>query len=313
VLRFAQIQHFTGGAIVTASTSTATDNSFWSGWIKSESQETQSIKIKPIYIDINSGNLTDGVIFSQIMYWHTPNEKGENRLRVFRNGHFWLAKSYEDWWKECRVPERTARAALTRIEKRGLIEKHVWQFDGKPTIHVRVIVEVFEQAIKKADPSLIRLNQPIGSGQTGQNQSAKQDRTFKTKNTTKTTTENKTTTRAPHPQDTIFNAIRDHILDGKGDSTGLGWKIGSYKSCLLKDFPDVSALDIELFAAWYKRTQIDSTTGKPLAMPGYKNITAWFRKWRDFQKQKAAVSGGESPTPLYQNPSWIKPLRGITS
>ena len=80
-------------------------------WVRSEAQDRDAIKVKRIYIDVNDGNLTDGILFSQIMYWHTPTPEGKDRLTIKRNGHLWLAKSYEEWLQECRIPERTVRIA----------------------------------------------------------------------------------------------------------------------------------------------------------------------------------------------------------
>lgn len=118
---------------------------FWNGWIHAEASDHDAIKVKRVYIDLNDGYLSDGVLFSQIMYWHSPNrETGKPRLRIQREGHLWLAKTYDDWWDECRINASTARKCIERIIKRGLLIKHVWMFDGKPTVHLRVDVDQFE-------------------------------------------------------------------------------------------------------------------------------------------------------------------------
>src|SRR5690606_1437636 len=71
--------------------------------------------LAPAYIDINDGNVTDGILFSQIMYWHKPNSEGQVRLSHKRNGFYWLTKSHRDWFRETRIRAETAREALYRI------------------------------------------------------------------------------------------------------------------------------------------------------------------------------------------------------
>lgn len=118
---------------------------FWDGWIASESNDHDAIKVKRVYIDLNDGNLFDGIIFSQIMYWHgRSKETGKPRLTIEREGFLWLAKTYEDWWEECRVNAATARKCIDRIVKRGLLVKRVWKFNGRPLVHLRVNIDIFE-------------------------------------------------------------------------------------------------------------------------------------------------------------------------
>lgn len=117
---------------------------FWNGWLASESTDHDAIKVKRAYIDLNEGNLHDGILFSQIMYWHgNSREDGKPRLRVQKEGELWLAKRYEDWWEECRINEDTARRCIERMCDRKLIIKKVFMFDGKPMVHIRVDKEVF--------------------------------------------------------------------------------------------------------------------------------------------------------------------------
>lgn len=126
---------------------------FVEGWIKSQASSRDTIDVKRIYIDINDGDLIDGVIFSQIMYWNEPNkETGKTRLAVQKDGHYWLAKSYADWWEECRVNEYTARDAIKRMTtRRGLLIKRIFKYDNKPTVHIRVNWDRFEQLVRAAE------------------------------------------------------------------------------------------------------------------------------------------------------------------
>ena len=123
---------------------------FLEGYLASESADRDVIKVKRIYIQICGDNLTDAVLFSQIMYWHGRDKSGQSRLRVARGGHLWLAKRYEDWWAECRINASTARDAIKRLCKIGLIEKRLFHFDGKPVVHLRVVPDKFEELITAA-------------------------------------------------------------------------------------------------------------------------------------------------------------------
>ena len=121
---------------------------YFAGWVASDAAKQDSINLKRIYIDINEGNLYDGVLFSQIMYWHEPKRGGGSRLRVEKDGHLWLAKRYEDWEEECRINAATARKCIARLVKRGLLIKKNYHFGGKPMVHLRINETGFENAVK---------------------------------------------------------------------------------------------------------------------------------------------------------------------
>lgn len=122
---------------------------FFDAWIASESAAYDSILLKKIYIDINGGHLHAGILFSQIMYWHGYSaETGKPRLVIFRDGHYWLAKRYEDWYLECRVNANTAKAEIAKMIKRGLLIKALYKFDGLPTVHIRVNPVEFEARVQ---------------------------------------------------------------------------------------------------------------------------------------------------------------------
>ena len=123
---------------------------FIEGWLASESADFDKISVKRSYIDINDGNFYDGLMFSQIMYWHGRNlETGKIRLSVQKEGFYWLAKAYGDWWDECRICERTAKNCTPRLRSRGLIITKVFKFQGKRTLHIRIDWDVFEAAIRR--------------------------------------------------------------------------------------------------------------------------------------------------------------------
>jgi len=66
-----------------------------------EASTRDSIDVKRTYIKI-AGDHIAGVLLSQIAYWNLPSNRGEiDRLRVRKEGKFWLAKKRTDWVDEC--------------------------------------------------------------------------------------------------------------------------------------------------------------------------------------------------------------------
>jgi hypothetical protein len=133
------------------------------GWIASDSAQEDKIAVKRSYIDINGGNLFDGIIFSQLMYWHTNDKHGKPRMEIFKDGFLWVAKGYKDWWEECRISAATARKCLSRIAARGLIVMKTYKFRGSPTLHIRIDFNAFEKCIKSMCP--VVSNQSDTTGQ----------------------------------------------------------------------------------------------------------------------------------------------------
>lgn len=159
-------------------------STFMAGWLFAESTDKDTIKVKKIYIDINDGYLTDGLMFSQMVYWHgLSKETGKIRLKVYKNDYYWLAKQYSHWYEECRINEHTARKAIKRIEDRGLIFTETWKFEGSPTKHIRINWKEFQRRIES-----IRPNRTDGSDTNGQMELSKTDDSL-TETTTETTTE----------------------------------------------------------------------------------------------------------------------------
>jgi hypothetical protein len=123
--------------------------SYLRAWLASEDAQRDSVLLRKIYIDINDGSLYAGVLFSQIMYWHGANaETGKPRLTIYRDGHYWLAKRYNEWLQECRINEFTAKVEIGKMVKRGLLIKALYKFGGLPTVHVRINPDEFERRVE---------------------------------------------------------------------------------------------------------------------------------------------------------------------
>ncbi|WP_088110497.1 conserved phage C-terminal domain-containing protein [Bacillus wiedmannii] len=103
--------------------------------------------VRLAYVDI-TGDLIAGILLGQIVYWYMPNEQGKSKLRVKKNGEFWLAKSREDWRNEIRItPKQYDRAIKILIEK-GFVEVKKFKFNGAPTNHIKLNISEVTERVK---------------------------------------------------------------------------------------------------------------------------------------------------------------------
>ncbi len=115
-------------------------------FLKWETATRDTIDVKKIYIDI-AGDILAGLMLSQIVYWHLPGKNGKTKLRVRKDGHFWLAKSYKEWWDEIRLTSHQARRALSILKEKGLVITQIRRFNGAPCNHIRINQESFMEAL----------------------------------------------------------------------------------------------------------------------------------------------------------------------
>lgn len=102
---------------------------------------TDGVWVRLALVDI-SGDLLAGVLLSQIAYW-TP------RATVEKNGRTWIVKAYADWWAEVRLSDKQARRGLGVLVGAGLVETHVWKWNGTPKLHLRIVPEAMETALAR--------------------------------------------------------------------------------------------------------------------------------------------------------------------
>jgi len=105
-----------------------------------------TVDFKRIYVDM-AGDLIAGLMLSQLVYWCLlPDAKGKSRLRVFRDGHMWAAKSRSAWWDEIRLSPKQADRAIRILVNRGLVVRMNSLFNGKRTTHLRINWHAFRDA-----------------------------------------------------------------------------------------------------------------------------------------------------------------------
>ena len=101
-----------------------------------------------MYIDI-TGDLVSGTLLSQIMYWFAEDKGGKSKVRVFKNGYFWIAKRRDEWYDEIRISKRQFDVAIKFLSKNHFVflEKH--KFQSLPTLHIRPNYEKINSEIQK--------------------------------------------------------------------------------------------------------------------------------------------------------------------
>jgi len=115
----------------------------WAGFLAWERTSQDTVDLKKTYVDM-ADDLVAGVLLSQIVYWHLPSKKdGRSKLRVRKDGHYWLAKARKDWWDEIRLSPNRVDRALGILEEKGIIVTAVYKFDSTPTKHIRIDKEGF--------------------------------------------------------------------------------------------------------------------------------------------------------------------------
>lgn len=76
------------------------------------------------------------LLLSQIKYWFKKDKSGKLKVKIYREGKYWLAKTIKDWWQELRLTFSQVRRALRILVDLGLIQIKIFKFAGSPTTHI---------------------------------------------------------------------------------------------------------------------------------------------------------------------------------
>ena len=103
--------------------------------------------VKVAYVNL-TGDLASGVLLSQLAYWFRPTKTGQSRLKVIStSGRLVVAKRHEDWARECGLTARQVRYALRKLEDLDLVQVTVERFNGAPTTHIWLNLDVLKEKI----------------------------------------------------------------------------------------------------------------------------------------------------------------------
>lgn len=99
-----------------------------------------TIAFQTDYVPLLNGDVLAALMLSQIYFWYRPSEKtGNSKLRVYKDGKWWLAKSNKDWLTETGMEASGSRRCITVLERLGVIEVGKFRFNGSPVLHVRLV------------------------------------------------------------------------------------------------------------------------------------------------------------------------------
>jgi hypothetical protein len=127
-----------------------TDSQYSQMVLVQDASDYRSIRFKVVYVDMAGGDVLAGLLLSQIMFWHMPDSNGRSKLRVFKDGHYWIAKEQGDWWNEVRLNRRQAQRCVETLISLNLIECQNFRFNGMRTNHIRIKWKEFENAHRAA-------------------------------------------------------------------------------------------------------------------------------------------------------------------
>lgn len=152
-----------------------------------EQTTRDTIDLKKIYIDV-AGDLVTGVLLSQIIYWNLPNQEGKSKLRVKSDNELWLAKGREQWWDECRISAKQFDRSIKILEKKGIVTTKLKKFDGNPTKHIKLNLNVLIENLQR----IMNGNSILPKGKKPTSLKGKNDIDLKVKSLTENTTKNTT-------------------------------------------------------------------------------------------------------------------------
>ena len=92
--------------------------------------------IHHMYIDI-TGDFIAGALLSQILYWFTEDKYGKSKLRIFKDGYYWIAKRRDEWYNEIRITKHQYDVAIKFLEKNDYVILEKYKFNSLPTVHIR--------------------------------------------------------------------------------------------------------------------------------------------------------------------------------
>jgi hypothetical protein len=158
------------------------------------SGQQNTLTIPRPYIALCGGDILAALLLSQCVYWADRTQDDDG----------WFAKSYSDWQDELGMTQYQITRAAKLLADIGL-ETKLKKFNGAPTVHYRINMDVFSQSIMKF------LDNPISSNSTIDHEETSQSLT---KTTTKTTAEEKEAAvpeaeneKSPRPQNAMFDAV----------------------------------------------------------------------------------------------------------
>ncbi len=84
------------------------------------------------------GDVVAALVMSQVHYWYSPSKTGKSKLRVHRDGKWWVAKSLQEWAAECHLSLMQVRRSIGILESKGLLEVQSFMLGRHQVTHLRM-------------------------------------------------------------------------------------------------------------------------------------------------------------------------------
>lgn len=96
--------------------------------------------IRPEYMAL-AGDLATGLLLNQIVWWLRPRVDGTFKTQIVKFGHRWVAKTAEDWCKECGIGPWQYRQAIAQLKAKGIIHSAIMIHEKLTLLHIRLDLE----------------------------------------------------------------------------------------------------------------------------------------------------------------------------
>ncbi|ADQ45550.1 hypothetical protein Calkro_0656 [Caldicellulosiruptor kronotskyensis 2002] len=123
-------------------------------YILNAEKKEYSYRVNPLYVSLAGDDLTVGIALGQIVYWFLPARDGSSKIKIFREGKLWLAKSYDELAREVKLTIKQVRRAISILKNKGYIETKVWKFRGAPTTHIHLNTDKLLKDMKELSPNI---------------------------------------------------------------------------------------------------------------------------------------------------------------
>lgn len=97
----------------------------------------------PLFIHALS-DVGAGLLLSRLVFWFSPNKKGDSKVKVKKEGKFWVAKTRQEWGTEIGLTPKQFDRACGVLETHGLIESKVMIFSGRKAVHLSLQLAALE-------------------------------------------------------------------------------------------------------------------------------------------------------------------------
>lgn len=103
-----------------------------------------SILIDEELIDRLGGDHAAAALLTKLKWWFTPKADGSIKVRVRRDGKFWVANTREEWMKDLGLTLKRYKRVRNRLLSLGLIEIKLMKFKGITQTHIRLVEEALD-------------------------------------------------------------------------------------------------------------------------------------------------------------------------